>query len=104
MKKSDNLQNLPCPLLSSSLTAKDWQSFQSELSRLEAEFEVRRRLLLTRLSASVRSFLWAERAGKHKGRIMDLLSRAGLDRRETMSCARVMAASQVGLWDLDNKK
>ena len=98
-KKVDSLPKFPPPLLSSPLSPKQWQQFDAQLARTEAEFEIRRRLLITRLSASIGSFLWAEKAERHKGTILDAMARAELGKRsEPLSQARVMAASQVRRW------
>ncbi len=61
------------------------------------ELELRRRLLITRLMASIQSFTWSERAKRHEAAIMQAVAEANerLGRKEHVCAARIMAASQV---------
>ena len=48
----------------------DWDRFESLSGKMSREFQVRRSVLLTRLNASVDSFLWSEQGQKNRERIL----------------------------------
>ena len=48
----------------------DWDRFESLSGKMSREFQVRRSVLLTRLNASVDSFLWSEQGQKNRDRIL----------------------------------
>ena len=51
-------------LLPLSLNADQWRQVEAAVERTDREFGIRRRLLATRLDASIGSFLWPERTQK----------------------------------------
>ena len=47
----------------------DWDRFESLSGKMSREFQVRRSVLLTRLNASVDSFLWSEQGQKNRDQL-----------------------------------
>ena len=47
-----------------------WDRFESLSGKISREFQVRRSVLLTRLNASVDSFLWSEQGQRNRDRIL----------------------------------
>ena len=61
------------PLMSKQvLTGEQWAQVQSLADSLQGDYSLRRRMLLTRLDATIQSFTWSERMKGREGEIGDL--------------------------------
>ncbi|XP_059093050.1 protein FAM98A-like [Tigriopus californicus] len=61
------------PLLGQVLDARTWDRIESFSEKMAHEFQTRRNLLLTRLNATVHSFLWSESGQRHQTQIQRYL-------------------------------
>jgi len=88
---------LPKPLLTTALTRDQWRKVEDETARLNGELYLRRRLLLTRLRASLDSFLWTDKGERHRGAILNQMAKAS-DRfgspADVLTTCSVLAASE----------
>ena len=55
------------------LTPDEWRKLTSASAKTAAEFRLRKSLLLTRLNASIQSFLWSDRGKRNEAQITQLL-------------------------------
>ena len=79
------------PLLTTELSADQWEQLQEITAALSADYSLRRKMLLTRLDATIQSFTWSDRMKGREGEIGELYR----VRREVLS-----ESPGIGLADL----
>merc|ERR1719495_232621 len=60
------------PLFTSTLSPAQWAQLQTVVSGLTADYSLRRRMLLTRLDATIQSFTWSDRMKGREGEIGEM--------------------------------
>ncbi|CAM4618576.1 unnamed protein product [Lepidochelys kempii] len=84
------------PLLRAPLTAQQWEALEGVRRALCAEYECRKRMMITRFSVTLQSFHWSERAKAHGAALLAALSplRQAESVASGVTVARLLAARE----------
>jgi hypothetical protein len=87
------------PIFTKQLSAKQWNELEGLETALNAEYTIRRKMLLTRLDATVQSFSWSDRMKGREGEIAETFSkiRSGMKDKPNVGLPDLLAAREDAL-------
>ncbi|XP_067412797.1 protein FAM98C isoform X1 [Emydura macquarii macquarii] len=84
------------PLLRVPLTARQWEALEGTQQALCAEYQCRKRMMITRFNVTLQSFRWSERAEAHSAALLAAISplRRAESAASGVTLARLLAARE----------